>query len=421
MLKFAFVKYSLVVIIFLFSFLTLKAQKEHLDIQPVFGKCNCNNFAGYIPYVPELMPLKRIRVVIHVFQRDDGSGNFENTPEDIAFIKKILYHTNGVFFNLDTMRPYPAISYRKTPTSRIEFVLDTILFHPDSRLYDFRKNAGTAKNNDTVLNEGAAFTLSEQLYDKYVKDNTEEIQRDKDSAINVFFVEGGSWNGKGMSYGINSKKWLYVLGSWYNYKFGLWAPDHWTNGLTLGHEFGHVMGLSHPFEYSNCKDLPRTTKGTTNNLMDYWPKEGNALTPCQLGTVHYGLEGHAGDISQAVIPDWCAFHTNEEMNIEKGDTVYFDGDRKLLGDLTIQPGAVLIVKCKLSMPPGGTITILPKGTLIIDGGKIYNACGLKWNAIVMDKNSSFLFFKIKSKSKFQVFNNGSFIDSENGIIKQVMY
>ena len=78
--------------IIFFSFLSLHlcSQGKHVDKQPHFGKARCDNYEGYIPYKKELMPLQRVRVVIHIFQKDDGSGNLHNTTKELEFISMMV-------------------------------------------------------------------------------------------------------------------------------------------------------------------------------------------------------------------------------------------------------------------------------------------------------------------------------------------
>jgi hypothetical protein len=392
-----------------------------MDIQPKFRKAKCDSYEGYIPYNPALMPIKKVRLSLHVIQRDNGTGNLQDTPADREFLARILNHCNGIYSEADTIKPYPNIRQQRIKDTRIRFVIDTIFYHRDSREYNFREHAGRYDpvKKDTVHDNSLGFEQGEKLYTKYVT-NSAIPTKYKDSVISVFLVEGGTWANTGMTYNLYSKRWIYLLGSWHLYKFDINAPNHWGNGLTLAHELGHALGMNHVFEGHECKDVPLTPKGSTNNFMDTWPHYSNGMSACQVGSMQMGLEGKKGDISDALVRDWCSWHSKEKISIPKGDTVYFEGDRKLTGDIEIMPGGILIIKCRLSMPPGGTISIRPGGTLIIDGGSIYNTCGMKWNGIEMEKRKPFLFFKRKTRSHFQVFNDGSFLNSENGIMKVEM-
>ena len=73
------------------------------------------------------------------------------------------------------------------------------------------------------------------------------------------------------------------------------------------------------------------------------------------------------------------------MEVVIRDTVVWNASRDLEGDLTIAKGGQLTIRCRLSMPPGGVITVHPGGVLILDEARIHNACGLQWEGIEVQK------------------------------------
>lgn len=171
--------------------------------------------------------------------------------------------------------------------------------------------------------------------------------------------------------------------------------DYWDFRGVLNHEAGHIFGLSHAWVNDGCDDTPVHdqdcyAKGqapkcdtlTSNNVMDYAAVQ-NAWTPCQVGRLQQRMaqEGNRG--RGMLLPAWC--ERKDSMDVVIRDTVEWNGSRDLEGHLTIAPGGQLIIRCRVSMPPGGVITVEPGGTLILDGARLHNACGKQWEGIVVQK------------------------------------
>ena len=82
-----------------------------------------------------LLPLRNLRVSIHVFQDDSGSGNFRQDQKDqMTFLYQLVDWVNHRLSNLDTLKP--AVSSPYVADSRVRIRLDTLFFHQDSMAWD---------------------------------------------------------------------------------------------------------------------------------------------------------------------------------------------------------------------------------------------------------------------------------------------
>ncbi len=264
--------------------------------------------SGLIPdshlYIPDSnTPVKYIRVNFHFMLKSPGDpaypGNF--TPVDDG-------HGNTSYTGYDYAREYIDIANQRlasnsqmsmppgnqTPVleTKYRYVLDAVYFHEDNSHYC------------------RSFDL-ESTFSAY-KENGGRV-------INVFqFCGNGGSTGWARMTG---QRYVFSQGRWNRYSAFLSNPGigdgMWANAKHLNHETGHNLSLLHTMMTNTggcrddwndyCPDTP--TRGEiiqgfgfdpccfwsnydvqtcSNNLMDYG--QGHALTPHQLGRVHWTLE-----------------------------------------------------------------------------------------------------------------------------------
>jgi Secretion system C-terminal sorting domain/Metallo-peptidase family M12 len=365
---------------------------------------NCNNAINYAPTLlnPVHTSIKTVRLVFHVFNRDNGTGNMQNTAAHIAFIDDVVAGVNGIFSNVTQINaggigtcPSPA-TIDNIIDSRIRFTRHPeVFFHNDS---DYFSPTGGAFN--TV-------SLSCEAYDLYVTNNPSLSTDIKDNAIHIFiFGCDDTCIGcapcansiGGLASGIPSIGIKYIsVWKWFFYNLEnndpTWLSVTFQN---LAHELGHSLGLWHTGGQDYCCDT-RLVQNAGNDLMAY--TNGWALTECQIARMQYFLEGGCGnngvcsDIENAVITDFCTKNTTETITIATGQQIVWDTHRKLYSDVVVESGAQLTIRCTVGMPNGGNIAVRSGGRLIIDGGRVTHNSNLwdrcpdgKWFGITVDGN-----------------------------------
>ena len=357
--------------LFLYIFLiVLSSASEKTDeviVENVGG--NSINYELYAPLEPKYFPVKYVNVVIHVFRKNDGSGSFpENEETKNWLINNYLGNANFVMAHLYPMRLESQSAYIED--SRIKYKLLALYFHNDSLGWDMSPKAGA-----NIF----SWTLGNELYQKYVINNP--TNAGGENAVHIFL--GENLKGKGMASGIGDKRWVIHAGVYEFYKEG----NFWTPSGGLRHELAHSLGLIHTWNSNDgCDDTPLNSgcwngDDCSNNMLDYNASKG-ALTVCQLGRAHYYLSGKAGNIYDAVEKDFCR-KENDNFNIEiaENDTVVLSAIHFLKGNIHILKNAQLIVTGEVSIPENAEIMIEDEGKLVVDGGKIFNACGLNWSGI----------------------------------------
>lgn len=323
--------------------------------------------------------MRYLRINFHVMDKTDSTAH---RPADSVrvFLKELVKRSNEDLaaneINWRSPEGTPALpkGYRYVLTPQPVPGDEGIYFHYDDSLYYF-VSMGQYQNN----------------YDRKV---IQKYGIGLDTILNVFIQvhprdSFGSKtyrpNGQGIALG-TALKMAGVLES-------SEGPESF-DGL-LNHEIGHILGISHAWVEDGCPDTenhpnkcwvrsqePPCRDQATNNMMDYNAYQ-IALTPCQIGRAQATFANENSAVRRCLRPTWCALH--EDRTIVVADSVSWSGARDLEGHLTIAPGGVLRLSCRLSMPPGGRITVQPGGRLWLDGCRLHNACGQTWEGIFVQE------------------------------------
>ncbi|MDP2423042.1 MAG: T9SS type A sorting domain-containing protein, partial [Bacteroidales bacterium] len=163
-----------------------------------------------------------------------------------------------------------------------------------------------------------------------------------------------------------------------------------------------------PFGY-NCP-----FQGTSNNYMDLYPSTGGSFSQCQIGKMHYYLSGNAGNIRATVINNDCDV-AGDAFVIETGRNVVWTYHNTMAGDLIIEPGSVLTIRCTIRMKPQHKIIVKRGARLIIDGGIITSACSDPWRGIEVWGNTALGQIPPSNQGWVRVINGGTVEKSSMGI------
>ena len=130
-----------------------------------------------------------------------------------------------------------------------------------------------------------------------------------------------------------------------------------------------------------------------------------ALTPCQIGKILLNM-ARPGSIQRNITEErWCTLDTSATITVT--DSLSLECGYDCEGNMIIKSGGVLEITCRLSMPEGSTITIMPGGKLTIKStGYIHNACGDTWEGIVLVQEK-------KVKGILEVIDGGKIEDAKH--------
>lgn len=344
----------------------------------------CGASYSYAPLIADHVPIKTVRIALHSFQNDSGGDNFRSdNVEHMAYLAGAITSINNRLGNLGELiigdSPY-------IQDSRVRVVVVAFYEHMNTAVMDV-PNANS-QYDTYVLQDASGYGMT--AFDK------EQVQH--------VFLTGSVTPGSccaGRASAIGGQGWILSAG-WYEHYLANGATSYtWSIPGHFIHELGHSMSLSHNYTgaYGICDQCtdndfvpggPCPTIGTSNNFMDVRGPSGSVhgynasnpnpgLSACQLGRIHYYLEGNAGTIWRTVADEHCSYHPDEGITIQQDAT--WLSSKKLKGDLVIEPGATLTIQCRVHIPVGGKIVVRQGAKLIVDEGEITNLCGDFWQGI----------------------------------------
>ena len=327
--------------------------------------------SNFIPR-DDSFPVISIKVNIHIFREDDGTGNrWLDTEEYRDSLRMMFDYANQISSNNCMYSEYiPNAEFIQDPKYR--FILDSIYYY-----------------NNTAL----AYASDNGPINQFLLANYPERLNNYALHMNLF----SNCDYSGISSVNNNIQSCLFVKCYSGHYTTLWA-----NALLFNHEIGHNFGLKHPYfsayheeRYTLAPeflwDLFGTTKqegceNPTSNVVCYhdggWDCDINApsttctnnimggnkdarhFTALQCARIHRSLR--MGNIRKHAYG-----YTNVPKVVNKNEI--WDFNYKSYQDIIVEPNVTLTISCRLEMVSQAKIVVKPGGKLIIDGGTITNA------------------------------------------------
>ncbi len=359
----------------------LAESTDWIILEDTGEQTNCNASANYEIDTTHLdfWPIKYVRLGLHVMDRTSRPFSFDtiNGPDQLKTLIKmsndILAKRQHLLLPKDNNYPALTTRMRYEISPDVDPTKDGIYFHYDEEMPYHMHNGKFQNRGDG------------KIFNKYKYRN--------DSILNVFFIAHHPDSVASKTYGTGNagvafgSRYLKMVGHWHDFQ------KPWEVRKTLLHEISHIYKLNHSWiKNDGCDDTPvhkncwnyNSPAGCTevsNNIMDY-SALSIAFSPCQVGRMHAAMSREKSKARAYVKPNWCE-GTNQHAELQ--DSFVLRRETDLEGDLTLLPGSYLEVRCRLSIPKGHRITVLPGATLALAGGRIHNSCGFKWEGIFVER------------------------------------
>lgn len=375
------------------------------------------------------MPIKYSRLAFHVLQDDSGLDGFQNVPAETDYLMAIEERVNQELAGLGILQigSSPFIA-----DSRLRVIVENIYFHRTTANY-LLPNMNTNAFQIYVLGDidGIGYTEDEKwnVEHVFIKGGSDPDQR-VGGLTYAIFADGSQ---SPYISDVGNQGWIRASG-WYSSYINNGPGSFAWPAQNLVHEMCHAWGLSHNYIGGGCDPCtdndatvggPCPAQGTSNNYMDVYPSGWThadaGLSECQLGIMHYRLDGNepSRTIHQVVLKDYCVYNPAQTISITDANRVWLDS-KKLKGDLVIEPGATLTIKCRVHLPAGASVIVKPGGRLIVDEGQLTNLCGDFWSGIEVwgDNTHNQSGTPIPTYQGMLVLKNGAIVEHARNITLQ---